>query len=80
MEPFGTYLRTQRKAHFLARAWLSERAGLAPEAVAALETNQRPPTPAEVRALARALRLPEAEVLVHAGFVGRLDASRQDTR
>ena len=60
--PFAARLRRARHAAGLTQEELAERAGLTPNAISALERGEhRHPYPATVRALVRALALPEAQ-------------------
>ncbi|MFN8677672.1 MAG: helix-turn-helix domain-containing protein [Thermomicrobiales bacterium] len=59
---FAARLRQARRAAGLTQEELAERAGLTPNAISALERGEhRHPYPATVRALVRALALPEAQ-------------------
>jgi transcriptional regulator with XRE-family HTH domain len=77
MSDFGTFLRSQRQTLRLPRAALAARAGLAIETLADLERNFRMPTLVEVRALARALGCPEADLLERSGLIGRVTRTAQ---
>jgi transcriptional regulator with XRE-family HTH domain len=60
--PFGTLLRSLRRAAGLTQEEMALRAGLSPNAVSALERGaRRRPHPHTVKSLADALRLPEEE-------------------
>jgi transcriptional regulator with XRE-family HTH domain len=67
---FGHYLREVRRGRHLPISQLAERTGISAAAISELECNRRGPSYAEVQLLARALSLPEEEVLRRAGIIG----------